>query len=118
MLKFSVVLGAAMFCLSACGSSESYAIKADDGQLGRGTTITMTGKTGRIRSDVLPGYPKGLDESVTEIERTSGPTGGTWKIETEHKMVLSFIVASGAYICDSCNAVNLPLNWHKAKPRQ
>lgn len=116
MVKFYVALCAVMFCLSACGSSESYAIKADDGQLGRGTTITMTGKAGRIHSDVLPGYPKGLEESVMEIERTSGPTGGTWKIETEHKMVLSFIVLSGAYICDSCNSLGLPSNWHRVQP--
>lgn len=115
MVKLSVALSAVLLCLSACESSERYVIKADDGQVGRGTMIEMIGKTGRIRSEVLPGYPKALDESVTEIERTSGPTGGTWKVETEHKLVLSFIVASGIYICDSCNAVSLPQTWHRVK---
>jgi hypothetical protein len=118
MLKLSLALSAMLLCLSACEGSDSYSIKADDGQLGSGTMITMIGKAGRIRSEVLPGYAKGLDEAVTEVERTSGPTGGTWKIETEHKMVLSFIVVSGGYICDSCNAVNLPLSWHREKSRK
>lgn len=109
---------ALLLILSACDNKEHYVIKADDGQLGRATVITMTGENGRIHADILPGFPNGLDEQVKVIERTNGPTGGTWKVETERKLTLSFIVAAGAYICDSCNALGLPVTWHRVIPKK
>jgi hypothetical protein len=107
------ISGALLLILTACSNKEHYVIKADDGQLGSGTAITMTGDVGRIRADILPGFPNGLDEQVKVVERTDSPTGGTWKVETDRKLTLSFIVAAGAYICDSCNALGLPVTWHR-----
>jgi hypothetical protein len=102
----------AFLSLTACENSERYSLVANAGQIGRGTIISMVGKTGTIHADPLPGYLKGLDEQVKEIERPVG-SEGEWKFETEHKMILSFIVGAGNYICDSCNSVGLPFTWHR-----
>lgn len=114
MQKIKLVVSAAfIFFLSACSNDDSYVIRADEGQLGSGSTITMTGNTGRIRTGALTGFPNGLDEGVKEVERAIAPTGGFWKVETDTKLNLSFIVAAGAYICNSCVEVGLPVTWHR-----
>lgn len=119
MQKIKVaVLGALIIFLSGCNNDEAYVIRADEGQLGGGSTITMTGNIGRIRTDALTGFPNGLDEGVKEVKRAIAPTGGFWKVETETKLKLSFIVAAGAYICDSCVEVGLPVTWHRDRSKK
>lgn len=115
----TVLLGAAIFvALSACNSKESFVIKADDGQSGAEASITMTGTTGTIATGPLQSYPAGLNEPVTETSALQGvaATGQHWGLESKSKVKLSFNIAAGHYICDSCLEYGLPLNWHRVGP--
>jgi hypothetical protein len=113
----STFLGASILglFLTGCGEPEQFVLKADEGQMGSDATITMTGNTGRIRVSPLPNLPEGLDQKVTEVERINSPTYSSWKVETEHKLTISFLVVAGAYVCESCALLNLPLTWHPVK---
>lgn len=100
--------------LVACDSPERFVLKADEGQIGAGTTLTMDGKSGRLHAGPLPGFPQGLDVKVIEIAQPL-PTGYLWEVETEQKLKFGFVVAAGKYICRTCDAWGLPVTWHKEK---
>lgn len=114
-LSIALVAGMVGASLTACGEPERFVLKADDGQIGSDATITMEGKTGRIHFGPLQGFPEGMDQKVTEIERIDSPNYRAWKVQTEQKMTFSFLVVAGAYICESCAMRQLPLTWHPQK---
>ena len=111
-LKF-VLVGALLANLTAGASEEQYVIKADKAQVGEGTTLTMSGKTGRLHVEKMSGYPAGLDVAVRQVERVNGPTANTLTIEADNKMVFTFLIGAGQYICNTCVSYQLPMNWHR-----
>jgi hypothetical protein len=112
VLKFLLV-GTVLAGLTACSSEEQYVIKADQAQLGVGSTLTMSGKAGRLHVVQLPAYPTGFDVAVSEVQRINPPMANTLMIEADNKMVLTFLISAGQYICDSCVSYQLPRTWHR-----
>lgn len=114
MFKMSVTLMCGLLMgLSACSKEERYVIKANDGQIGKGATIEMVGKNGKLHVDPIPGWPQGLDATVTETENVDGLTSKMWGVTSDKHVNLSFIIGAGKYICTTCQPLGLPENWHR-----
>jgi hypothetical protein len=108
----------AAFCsatvlLAGCAGEEHYVVRADDAQIGKGATIEMTGKQGQLHVPQIPGWPHGIDVAVTETDNVNGITSRGWAVSSETHVELKFIVAAGHYICTTCQAIGLPLDWHR-----
>lgn len=107
-----------ILCVSitaGCSQQKSYTIVPDKGQVVGDYKITMTGGTGHIKTSARTNSPDGLDEALTEVValQNTNPTGSPWEVKGAKGLHLSFIVAAGKYVCDTCTENGLPMLWHR-----
>lgn len=106
--------------LGACSKSEPkpFVLVADNGQIGAGATLTLTGKLAVFHTPPPQGATKGFDATMTLTENVQDLNGaGTLTFTSEEGSFgkggkIVFTKANGLYVCNDCGTMNLPVTWH------
>lgn len=120
-MKLTLTVAAAcLVTLAGCSPAQgpSFVLVADAGQIGQGAKIILQAGSGTITmAPIPPAWPAGFNDPVEgdakhAIEQLGG--GHMWSVKVPSKnLTLTFVFSGNHYICESCGAQKLPIQWTK-----
>lgn len=112
----AVLITIAAASVSGCSKAERFVLEADHAQIGAGARIEMQGRVGRFKMAPIPGWPKGIDETVTLNPESDIPLSHLWTITIKPNTNIVFVRSAAGWVCQTCAYLKLPLMWHVAAP--